>query len=98
MIDEFMKLSVSDRKKVLGFYDWFTFRVLEQNPHIPMPFSYHPMEEWEKRFSEKGFFAVHKGRRLPAWKVTEARGLPLDKTAVESFRGKWLLVEFWGFW
>ncbi len=45
-----------------------------------------------------GFFAVHKGRRLPAWKVTEARGLPLDKTAVESFRGKWLLVEFWGFW
>ena len=45
-----------------------------------------------------GFFAVRRGKRLPAWKVTEARGLPLEKTALENFRGKWLLVEFWGFW
>jgi hypothetical protein len=45
-----------------------------------------------------GFLALHKGKRLPAWKVTEARGLPLEKTALENFRGKWLLVEFWGFW
>lgn len=45
-----------------------------------------------------GFLALHQGKRLPAWKVTEVRGLQLDKTAVENFKGKWLLVEFWGFW
>lgn len=44
------------------------------------------------------FLALHKGKELPAWKVTAARGVTLEKSAIADFRGRWLLVEFWGFW
>ena len=33
----------------------------------------------------------------PALTVTDARGLPKD-VSLEDFRGKWTLVEIWGFW
>lgn len=44
------------------------------------------------------FLGLHKGKPLPPWKVTAARGVPLEKSAIADFRGKWLLVEFWGYW
>jgi hypothetical protein len=44
------------------------------------------------------FLALHKGKELPPWKVTAARGVALDKSAIADFRGRWLLVEFWGHW
>ena len=44
------------------------------------------------------FLARHEGRVLPEWKVSEARGLPLEGTRLADFRGTWLLVEFWGYW
>lgn len=44
------------------------------------------------------FFALYRGKPLPEWNVTAARGVPLDQASIASFRGKWLLVEFWGFW
>lgn len=41
--------------------------------------------------------ARHYGKEPPAWNVTAARGL--DKTVkLEGFRGKWVLLEFWGYW
>jgi hypothetical protein len=44
------------------------------------------------------YFALMKGKPLPEWHVTAARGVPLEKSRIADFRGKWLLIEFWGFW
>lgn len=41
--------------------------------------------------------ALHYGKPAPPWHVTAARGLPRN-VKVSDFRGRWLLVEFWGFW
>jgi hypothetical protein len=38
-----------------------------------------------------------RGRSAPEWNVTAARGLH-QGTKIADFRGKWLLIEFWGFW
>ncbi len=41
--------------------------------------------------------AKQTGKAPPAWNVTDARGLP--KTVKYSdFKGKWVLLEFWGYW
>ena len=37
------------------------------------------------------------GQRPPGWHVLAARGLSKD-VQPKDFRGKWLLLEFWGFW
>jgi hypothetical protein len=44
------------------------------------------------------FLARHDGKLLPEWKVAAARGVDAKKAQIADFRGKWLLVEFWGFW
>jgi hypothetical protein len=37
------------------------------------------------------------GKDAPAWTLTDARGL--DRTAkLSDFKGKWVLIEFWGYW
>lgn len=46
---------------------------------------------------EATVLARHHGKPLPPWTVTEARGAKKD-VQLADFRGKWLLVEFWGFW
>ncbi len=41
--------------------------------------------------------ATLRGKPFPDWKVSDARGV--EKTVQPSdFKGKWVLVEFWGFW
>ncbi|MCC6739633.1 MAG: hypothetical protein IT452_11365 [Planctomycetia bacterium] len=41
--------------------------------------------------------ATLRGKPFPDWKVSDARGV--DKSVQpSSYKGKWLLVEFWGFW
>lgn len=37
------------------------------------------------------------GKPAPQWNITDSRGIDKDALPVD-FRGKWLLVEFWGFW
>lgn len=37
------------------------------------------------------------GKPPPAWTVTDARGVGKDVSPAK-FKGKWLLLEFWGFW
>jgi hypothetical protein len=41
--------------------------------------------------------ARFKGKEPPTWNVTDARGVKKDVT-LGDFKGKWVLVEFWGFW
>jgi hypothetical protein len=41
--------------------------------------------------------ARFKGKEPPAWNVTDARGVKKDVTLAD-FKGKWVMVEFWGFW
>lgn len=42
-------------------------------------------------------FAKLQGKKAPDWNVTEARGLEKG-VKVSDFKGKWLLLEFWGYW
>jgi len=38
-----------------------------------------------------------KGKPAPAWEITEARGVkPTAK--LSDYKGKWVFLEFWGFW
>lgn len=46
---------------------------------------------------EASFIALNVGRKV-SWKTTDARGVAADRARVEDFSGKWLFVEFWGFW
>ena len=43
------------------------------------------------------FLARHKGKELPAWTLADARGVKKDVTLAD-YRGKWVLVDFWGHW
>lgn len=44
------------------------------------------------------------GKEPPAWQCSDARNLPVElkekggKVQPSDFKGKWLLVEFWGYW
>ncbi|KAF0245658.1 MAG: hypothetical protein FD180_1436 [Planctomycetota bacterium] len=41
--------------------------------------------------------AMLMGKEFPAWTLSDARGVA--KTAQPAgYRGKWVLIEFWGFW
>ena len=42
-------------------------------------------------------YAKQMGKTPPAWNVTEARGVP-QNVQLADFKGKWVLIEFWGFW
>ncbi len=41
--------------------------------------------------------ARHKGKAPPVWHVTDARGVKKD-VKISDFKGKWVLLEFWGYW
>ena len=41
--------------------------------------------------------ARHKGKELPQWSLADARGVKKD-VRLADYRGKWVLVDFWGHW
>ena len=41
--------------------------------------------------------AQHYGKAPPAWTVSDARGID-PKATLGDFKGKWVLLEFWGHW
>ena len=43
------------------------------------------------------FLARHKGKELPPWTIADARGVNKEVTLAD-YRGKWVLVDFWGHW
>lgn len=47
---------------------------------------------------EGTYIAMNRGRKVDDWNVTAARGVDLEASQIEDFKGQWLLVEFWGFW
>ncbi len=57
-----------------------------------------PEQDLGKIHLRGSYFALHRGKPLDPWKVTAARGVPLEHANLADFRGKWLLIEFWGFW
>lgn len=46
---------------------------------------------------EPTIIAQHYGKAPPEWNVTDARGAEKD-VALSDYKGKWVLLEFWGFW
>ena len=38
-----------------------------------------------------------KGKPAPNWKITDARGIKKN-AKISDYKGKWLYLEFWGFW
>jgi hypothetical protein len=42
-----------------------------------------------------GDYTKHYGEKPPEWHILDARGLPKD-AQISDFKGKWLLVYFWG--
>jgi thiol-disulfide isomerase/thioredoxin len=43
------------------------------------------------------FLARHKGQELPPWSLADARGVKKE-VQLADYRGKWVLVDFWGHW
>ncbi|OJW17877.1 MAG: peroxiredoxin [Planctomycetales bacterium 71-10] len=41
--------------------------------------------------------ALLKGKPMPAWTLADARGVKKDVT-IADFRGKWVLIDVWGYW
>ncbi len=46
---------------------------------------------------EATIIARHKGKAPPKWHVTDARGVKKE-VKTSDFKGKWVLLEFWGYW
>ena len=44
------------------------------------------------------FITMNRGLKVDDWTVTDARGVPIEAAQVKDYKGKWLLVEFWGHW
>lgn len=47
---------------------------------------------------EANYIALNVGRRLEDWTVSDARNIDLASAQISKLRGRWVLVEFWGFW
>ena len=45
----------------------------------------------------RGNYKPYFGKMAPSWKITEARGLD-QQVKLSDLRGKWILLEFWGYW
>lgn len=43
------------------------------------------------------YIALNEGRVIKDWMPTAARNIALEKANLKSLRGKWVLVEFWGY-
>jgi hypothetical protein len=41
--------------------------------------------------------AKHVGKKPPDWTVTDARGVKKE-IRLEDYKGKWVFLEFWGYW
>ena len=46
---------------------------------------------------QPSIIAQHYGKAPPKWNVTDARGAKVG-VQPSDYKGKWLLLEFWGYW
>jgi len=67
--------------------------ILELTPRAKDP--RRQMIEKAKAHGSWGDYTKHVGREPPPWHVVDARGVKKDVQPAD-FRGKWVLVEFWG--
>jgi hypothetical protein len=38
-----------------------------------------------------------KGKPFPEWEIADARGVKAD-VKLSDYKGKWVYIEFWGYW
>ena len=80
-----------------GKYELSVFNFATRIPD-PVPFEVHPEDAAEVKVRLEPTRIVRlAGQAPPDWHVLAARGLARD-VQPKDFRGRWLLLEFWGFW
>ena len=57
-INDFLKFSSEEKKKILSFYDWFGNRLMRNRDNIFLAFNYKTMEEWKKLFERYGMIQI----------------------------------------
>ena len=66
-----------------------------QNFVIPLNL---PEDKWVTAIDMKPTaLARMKGKPAPDWIITDARGARRD-VKLSDYRGKWVYLEFWGYW
>ena len=45
-----------------------------------------------------GYISRNEGSVVEDWKATASKNVALERSAISDFRGKWVLVDFWGSW
>lgn len=58
--NKFMKLNSSEKKIVMSTYDWIANRILARRKHVPIPFSYRTLEDWQKLCEKIGYKTIDK--------------------------------------
>lgn len=58
--ESFMAWSKEDRHKIMGTLDWTANVIFGQKTHMPVPFAYRTLEEWEQLCNEVGFKIIKK--------------------------------------
>ncbi|MCH8945470.1 MAG: hypothetical protein IIA85_00935 [Nanoarchaeota archaeon] len=53
-INDFLKFSLEEKKKILSFYDFFGNRLMRNRDKIPLLYNYKSMEEWKTFFEKYG--------------------------------------------
>lgn len=60
LAESFMVWNKEERYKIMGAMDWTANIIFGQKTHMPVPFAYRTLEEWEELFNETGFKFVKK--------------------------------------
>jgi SAM-dependent methyltransferase len=81
--EEFMAMSLSERKTIISVYDWVANRILARKKEMPIPFAFRTFEEWVELFAKYGFnyfeghyigFAEHRDVNTPQSLLIFKRG------------------------
>jgi len=89
---------VVDLRLPPGHYQLYLYGAGEQEVEArTFPFAVSAGEDARARDIdlEPSWVALHRGKAVPSWYATAARGLDAQRTDLTSFAGKWLLVQMW---
>jgi len=82
-----------------GVWRWEVYdSEFQERPGAITPWEKKPVVDLGAIDLPAGFVSRHKGKPLPTWNVTDARGVDAEHAQIGDFKGKWLLIELWGYW